>query len=93
MNQIRPVAYYTLRGFKLFDWHLGWTLYRIGFTSIISLDNYGWWVECEFPFHSCCVTRLTMLVVTPAFFGAGMLSGLNASWSFCKWSVWLFLED
>lgn len=22
--------------------------------------------------------------VTPAFYGAGMLSGLNASWSFCK---------
>ncbi|KAJ8086152.1 hypothetical protein PM082_004974 [Marasmius tenuissimus] len=49
----------------LFDWHLGWTLYRLGFTSIISLENYGWWIE-----------------FTPAFFGAGMLSGLNASWSF-----------
>ena len=33
-------------GMQLFDWHLGWTLYRIGFTSIISLDNYGWWIEC-----------------------------------------------
>ncbi|OCH86719.1 OPT oligopeptide transporter [Obba rivulosa] len=49
----------------LFDWHIGWTLYRIGFSSIIALDNYGWWIE-----------------FTPAFFGAGMLSGLNASWSF-----------
>lgn len=25
-----------------------------------------------------------LLTVTPAFFGAGMLSGLNASWSFCE---------
>jgi len=49
----------------LFDWHIGWTLYRLGFTSIISLENYGWFIE-----------------FTPAFFGAGMLSGLNASWSF-----------
>jgi hypothetical protein len=43
----------------------GWTLFQLGFTSIISLDNYGWWIE-----------------FTPAFFGAGMLSGINASWSF-----------
>ncbi|KIL64122.1 hypothetical protein M378DRAFT_178959 [Amanita muscaria Koide BX008] len=49
----------------IFDWHIGWTLFRLGFTSIISLDNYGWWIE-----------------FTPAFLGAGMLSGLNASWSF-----------
>ena len=48
-----------------FDWHIGWTLYRLGFTSIIELENYGWILE-----------------FTPAFFGAGMLSGLNASWSF-----------
>ena len=48
-----------------FDWHIGWTLYRLGFTSIIALENYGWILE-----------------FTPAFFGAGMLSGLNASWSF-----------
>jgi len=48
-----------------FDWHIGWTLYRLGFTSAIALENYGWLLE-----------------LTPAFFGAGMLSGLNASWSF-----------
>jgi uncharacterized oligopeptide transporter (OPT) family protein len=54
----------------LYDWHIGWTLYRIGFTKIISLDNYGWWIE-----------------FTPAFYGAGMLSGLNASWSFFLGSV------
>ncbi|KAI0633640.1 OPT oligopeptide transporter [Trametes polyzona] len=54
----------------LFDWHIGWTLYRIGFTSIIALDNYGWYIE-----------------FTPAFFGAGMLSGLNASWSFLGGSI------
>ena len=47
------------------DWHIGWTLYRLGFTSIIELENYGWVLE-----------------FTPAFFGAGMLSGLNASLSF-----------
>lgn len=47
------------------DWHIGWTLYRLGFTSIIGLENYGWFLE-----------------FTPAFFGAGMLTGLNASWSF-----------
>ncbi|KAI0745132.1 OPT oligopeptide transporter [Earliella scabrosa] len=54
----------------IFDWHIGWTLYRLGFTSIISLENYGWFIE-----------------FTPAFFGAGMLSGLNASWSFFGGSI------
>ncbi|KAG6888288.1 hypothetical protein C0995_009402 [Termitomyces sp. Mi166 len=54
----------------IFDWHIGWTLYRLGFTSIISLENYGWYIE-----------------FTPAFFGAGMLSGNNASWSFFLGSV------
>jgi len=49
----------------LYDWHIGWTLFRLGFTSMISLDNYGWYFE-----------------FTPAFFGAGMLSGINASYSF-----------
>ncbi|KAF9652330.1 OPT superfamily oligopeptide transporter [Thelephora ganbajun] len=53
-----------------FDWHIGWTLYRLGFTSIIALENYGWILE-----------------FTPAFFGAGMLSGLNASWSFLGGTV------
>ncbi|KAG7095440.1 hypothetical protein E1B28_006189 [Marasmius oreades] len=54
----------------IFDWHVGWTLYRLGFTSIIALENYGWWIE-----------------FTPAFVGAGMLSGLNASWSFLLGAV------
>lgn len=54
----------------IYDWHIGWTLYRLGFTSIIALENYGWWIE-----------------FTPAFFGAGMLSGLNASFSFLLGAV------
>ena len=54
----------------IFDWHIGWTLYRLGFTSIIALDNYGWWIE-----------------FTPAFFGAGQLSGINASYSFREYSL------
>ncbi|KAF8069127.1 oligopeptide transporter, partial [Lyophyllum atratum] len=54
----------------IYDWHVGWTLFRLGFTSIISLENYGWFIE-----------------FTPAFYGAGMLSGLNASWSFFGGSV------
>ncbi|KAK2461174.1 hypothetical protein APHAL10511_006701 [Amanita phalloides] len=54
----------------IWDWHIGWTLYRLGFTSIISLENFGWWIE-----------------FTPAFIGAGMLSGLTASWSFLGGSV------
>uniref|UniRef100_A0A0W0GF66 Putative oligopeptide transporter n=1 Tax=Moniliophthora roreri TaxID=221103 RepID=A0A0W0GF66_MONRR len=54
----------------IYDWHIGWTLYRLGFTSIIAMENYGWFIE-----------------ITPAFFGAGMLSGLNASWSFMGGAV------
>ncbi|KAF8335067.1 oligopeptide transporter [Cantharellus anzutake] len=49
----------------IWDWHIGWIMYRIGFAAMISLDNYGWWIE-----------------FTPAFYGAGMLAGMNASWSF-----------
>ncbi|KAK0465543.1 oligopeptide transporter [Desarmillaria tabescens] len=54
----------------IYDWHIGWSLSRIGYTSIIGLENYGWIIE-----------------FTPAFFGAGMLSGLNASWSFLGGAV------
>jgi uncharacterized oligopeptide transporter (OPT) family protein len=57
------------------DWHIGWTLYRLGFTSIIALENYGWFLE-----------------FTPAFFGAGMLSGLNASWSFREFPCAVFIR-
>ncbi|KAF5378813.1 hypothetical protein D9615_007012 [Tricholomella constricta] len=66
-------VYKVLTGYApglIYDWHIGWTLYRLGFTSIIALENYGWFLE-----------------FTPAFFGAGMLSGLNASWSFFGGSV------
>ncbi|KAF9567161.1 OPT oligopeptide transporter [Agrocybe pediades] len=54
----------------IYDWHIGWTLYRLGFTSMIKLENAGWILE-----------------FTPAFLGAGMLSGLNASWSFFGGSI------
>ncbi|KAF8340908.1 oligopeptide transporter [Amanita rubescens] len=70
---IASFLYKVLNGYApgiLLDWHIGWTLYRLGFASIISLDNYGWWIE-----------------ITPAFFGAGMLSGLTASWSFFAGSI------
>ncbi|KAG6846459.1 hypothetical protein H0H93_013858, partial [Arthromyces matolae] len=49
----------------IFDWHIGWTLYQLGFTGMIHVENF----------------------VTPAFFGAGMLSGPNASFSFFFGSV------
>lgn len=29
----------------LYDWHIGWTLYRLGWTSMIHLENYGWYLE------------------------------------------------
>ncbi|OBZ67655.1 hypothetical protein A0H81_12190 [Grifola frondosa] len=65
----------------LYDWHIGWTLYRIGFTSIISLDNYGWWIEC-----ARYVVLFTSLIDLRHSYSrvlrAGMFSGLNASWSF-----------
>jgi OPT family oligopeptide transporter len=52
------------------DWHIGWTLYQLGWSEAIKLENFGWVIE-----------------FTPAFFGAGILSGLNASWSFFFGSV------
>ncbi|KAG8958554.1 hypothetical protein FRC05_008783 [Tulasnella sp. 425] len=70
---LTALAYKVATGYApgvLFDWHIGWTLYRLGWTSIIALENYGWYLE-----------------FTPAFFGAGMLSGLNASWSFLGGSI------
>jgi hypothetical protein len=52
------------------DWHIGWTLYQLGWPGAIGIENYGWIIE-----------------FTPAFFGAGMLSGINASWSFFGGSI------
>lgn len=70
----------------IWDWHIGWTFYRLGWTNMIQLDNFGWWPECKFlSFNRRFVDRRvdpTFSAVTPAFFGAGMLSGMNASWSF-----------
>lgn len=45
-------------------------VYQLGWTSMIRLDNWSWWLE-----------------FTPAFYGAGMLSGMNASWSFLGGAV------
>ncbi|TFK32332.1 oligopeptide transporter [Crucibulum laeve] len=70
---IATFIYKVMTGYApgiIYDWHIGWTLFRLGFTSIISLENYGWFIE-----------------FTPAFFGAGMLSGLNSSWSFFGGSI------
>jgi uncharacterized oligopeptide transporter (OPT) family protein len=30
----------------IWDWHIGWTFYRLGWTNMIELDNFGWWPEC-----------------------------------------------
>ncbi|KAF8552612.1 OPT superfamily oligopeptide transporter [Imleria badia] len=49
----------------LWDWHLFYTLSRIGWTSAIRAESWGWIWEW-----------------TPAFIGAGMLTGINASYSF-----------
>ena len=54
----------------LWDWHWGWTLYRLGWTGMIQVENWNWVWE-----------------FTPAFIGVGMLTGLNASWSFFGGSV------
>lgn len=49
----------------LWDWHWGWTLYRLGWKNMIYAENFYWIWEW-----------------TPAFIGAGFLTGMNASWSF-----------
>ncbi|KIO17519.1 hypothetical protein M407DRAFT_228119 [Tulasnella calospora MUT 4182] len=59
---LAALAYKVATGYApgvLFDWHIGWTLYRLGWTSIIALENYGWWLESvavetsdEFPLKS-----------------------------------------
>ncbi|KIJ08156.1 hypothetical protein PAXINDRAFT_164509 [Paxillus involutus ATCC 200175] len=49
----------------LWDWHIFYTLSRIGWTSAIRAESWGWVWEW-----------------TPAFIGAGMLTGVNASYSF-----------
>lgn len=49
----------------LWDWHWGWTLYRLGWSDAIYVENWNWVFE-----------------FTPAFIGAGMLTGINASYSF-----------
>lgn len=44
----------------LLDWHIGWTLYRIGWKSILSMENYGWFIECAclsffYVLTGCCI--------------------------------------
>ncbi|KAF8553841.1 hypothetical protein OG21DRAFT_1477176 [Imleria badia] len=47
------------------DWHIFYTLNRIGWTSAIAAESWEWIWEW-----------------TPAFIGVGMLTGINASYSF-----------
>lgn len=54
----------------LWDWHVFYWLYSLGFSSMAAIESWGWVVE-----------------LTPAFFGAGILSGLNASLSFFAGSI------
>ena len=49
----------------MWDWHWGWTFYRLGWTNMIYVENWNFIWEW-----------------TPAFIGAGMLTGINASYSF-----------
>jgi len=51
---------------------------------MIKLENYGWIIECKWSCHPGKAKSNLDALVTPAFYGAGMLSGLNASWSFCE---------
>jgi len=50
---------------------------------MISLENYGWLLECKWS-YSNLICLDVFLTVSPAFYAAGMLSGLNASLSFRK---------
>jgi OPT family oligopeptide transporter len=49
----------------LWDWHVFYALNRIGWSSAINAESWGWIWEW-----------------TPAFIGVGMLTGINASYSF-----------
>ncbi|KAG0706280.1 OPT oligopeptide transporter protein-domain-containing protein, partial [Suillus ampliporus] len=49
----------------LWDWHIFYALNRIGWSSAIAAESWGWIWEW-----------------TPAFIGVGMLTGINASYSF-----------
>ncbi|KAG2143911.1 OPT oligopeptide transporter protein-domain-containing protein [Suillus cothurnatus] len=49
----------------LWDWHVFYALNRIGWSSAIAVESWGWIWEW-----------------TPAFIGVGMLTGINASYSF-----------
>lgn len=55
----------------LWDWHWGWLFYRI--------SNWNWILSVE--------SWNWVWEWTPAFIGVGMLTGLNASWSFFGGSV------
>ncbi|KAG1800107.1 OPT oligopeptide transporter protein-domain-containing protein [Suillus subaureus] len=49
----------------LWDWHIFYALNRVGWSSAIAAESWGWIWEW-----------------TPAFIGVGMLTGINASYSF-----------
>ena len=68
----------------LWDWHLFYTLNRIGWTSAINAES---WVSVHFILIFLirvygCNVQGWIWEWTPAFVGAGMLTGINASYSF-----------
>jgi uncharacterized oligopeptide transporter (OPT) family protein len=59
LSFVAVFAHKILSGYEpgiLVNWHVGWWLERIGFTSFIAMDNYGWWIQCELT--QCCLSAL-----------------------------------
>ncbi|KAL9106236.1 MAG: hypothetical protein Q9227_008704 [Pyrenula ochraceoflavens] len=54
----------------MWDWHWGWTFYRLGWSNMIYVENWNFIWEW-----------------TPAFIGAGMLTGINPSYSFFSGAI------
>lgn len=66
----------------LWDWHIFYALNRIGWSSVIAAES---WVSMLPVIRNICliISRKGWIWEwTPAFIGAGMLTGINASYSF-----------
>lgn len=66
----------------LWDWHWGWTLYSIGWKDAIYVENWNFVSQDQGRTSNSTNKMKQVFEFTPAFIGAGMLTGINASYSF-----------
>lgn len=73
----------------LWDWHVGWTLYALGWKGAIALENWGAFFPLCRASSLLTIPALAgwLIEFTPAFTAVGFLTGPNAAFSWLSGAI------